>query len=112
MIQFEIRNLIIEIRSLLERYGEKQWAQEFASLLESLDTAYATGSDNRKQEALDQIRRNFGGMGSFNDFRLSRTAGHRVPAAEQASANRELDRLSTQLYLLIQAEKERLSRSE
>lgn len=108
MEQSEIRDLLERIRALLERYGEKQWSKEIAYLEESFDRAYATTSDDRKREALDQISRLFGGMGSFVDFRFSRAGGHNVPPAEQPSANRELDQMTSQLYQSVLEERQKL----
>ncbi|CAG0943624.1 hypothetical protein ANRL1_01427 [Anaerolineae bacterium] len=112
MKRSEILEVMRQIKLLLERHRVKFWAKEFNYLEEDLKNAYASGSNNRKREGLEQILKIFGGMGSFSDLYINEAAGHEISPDEQTSVNQELDKLKSQLYLLVQEERTELNTGE
>ncbi|WP_370966478.1 DUF6966 domain-containing protein [Enterobacter wuhouensis] len=79
-----IQSLLVKIIHLLSVNGEKKWAETFEQLSKKLDVDYDT--------TLIEIKRTFGGAGSFNDIVLHQN-GQML-----TRENRELDKLQDQLY--------------
>ncbi len=72
-----------ETVALLQRFGERAWADTIAG-----DLRYIEAGDG---EGLRRLLGRFGGMGSFNDLYLDPRNGHRITREEGGAAN---DRLS------------------
>lgn len=105
MRELEIQQLLTQIRSLLERYQVKFWADQIADLEEQFKKAYASGNDRAKRRALDQLEELYGGMGSFNDLFISSTSGDAISPEDESAVNKQLSHLRRQLYQVLQAER-------
>jgi len=105
MREQEIQHLLNQIRSLLERYRVKFWADYFAELEEYFKTAYMSGQSMAKRGAINRLEELYGGMGSFNDLTISRLGGDAISREEGPMATEALDCLREQLYQMIQEEK-------
>ena len=112
-METEIEEILKQIRTFLDKYGEKGWANQFVWLEEDWVAAQSPNSTNgRKLVALQRIREIIGGMGSFNDVRIDHCAGHLVKPEEVQNVNVELRRLRTKLYLLVENEIIRLTSND
>lgn len=85
-----IQNLLTKISLLLSSHDEEQWATAFEQVSKKLDFDYDTG--------LSDIKRTFGGAGSFNDLVLHHKG--QVLICE----NNELNSLQGQLYDAVTTE--------
>ncbi|QQN37663.1 hypothetical protein JHW33_25390 (plasmid) [Rahnella aceris] len=83
----KIHKLIFSIIDILRESNEEYWANIFEKYSTELEVDY--------DECLYNLRRLYGGMGSFNDLILHQSG---VPLKEK---NNELDLLRKELYSLI-----------
>lgn len=86
----KIKELLVQITSLLLENNQNGWAEKFDSFSQKLDTDY----DN----TLREIKLTFGGAGSFNDVVLHKDGKILI------SENRELSNLQDQLYDVLKKE--------
>ncbi|RJT32660.1 DUF6966 domain-containing protein [Rahnella woolbedingensis] len=86
----KIKELLAQITSLLLDNDQKKWAEQFDYFYQKLDIDY----DN----TLMEIKRTFGGAGSFNDVVLHKDGKMLI------RENRELSVLQDQLYDALKKE--------
>lgn len=86
----QIQNLLVNISRLLAENHEKAWAEKFKQFTLQLDVDY--------EVTLREIKRTFGGAGSFNDLVLQRN-GHAL-----TDENILLNTLQERLYDALQQE--------
>ena len=109
MHENEIQQVLEKIRIILEGRQEGYWADYFSDLEEEFRKAIDPPELNRERKILQRISEIFGGMGSFNDVFINVHAGHNIKPEEVSTVNRELGELRSRLYVLVEAEKSRLS---
>ena len=93
MTEVELRSNLSALADLLERHGVDSWAP---TLRKKSEFAVADC------ELLRYLKSLFGGMGSLNDIYICQENGHRIAREEMRAVNKELNRLSHQLYTTIQ----------
>jgi hypothetical protein len=91
-------DILREIRALLDRYRAEPWASRIRELEARADGALRQGPDWARQEAVDELRDLFGGMGSFDDAVISSLKGDAIAGSREAAVNAELSRLRDELY--------------
>lgn len=102
MMNYEaIEQLLMEIHLLLERHQVKDWANYFANLRERFELAFARGTDWRKQELVDELADLYGGMGSFNDYVITKLHGDAIAQQDEVVANTKLNDLRHRLAIAI-----------
>lgn len=111
-METEIEDLLQQIRTILEKYGENGWAQKFAWLKEDWVAAQSPNSNVDRELALQRIKEIFGGMGSFSDLAIDHRSGHLIKPEEARTVNVELYRLSNQLFILVEKEISRFVRND
>lgn len=89
----KIKELLVQISSLLLENDQKHWAETFDYFYQKLDIDY--------NNTLMEIKRSFGGAGSFNDVVLHKDGQMLV------RENRELSALQDQLYDALKKEMSR-----
>ena len=99
-----VESLITGIRSLLEQYRVKYWTEYFKQIEKEFERARLLKSDWRRHELLEGLQELYGGMGSFNDYVITRFHGDAVPSADEVAVNKELNYLRHQLALAIREE--------
>ena len=102
--EFEIRELLSEIRKILEQHKVKFWSSYFVELESRFNAAYESGNVHDKQKALDTIKQVYGGMGSFGDVYINAVAGHSISVEEESNVNKKLRGLRSTLYKAIMDE--------
>lgn len=91
MPEGELRQVLVELRDLLDDADEQFWAGWARDRLVALDSG-----------ALDprEVRRAFGGMGSLNDLLLDPFNGHTIEPDEVDALNARLRDLSSRLWVV------------
>ncbi len=96
--EFEIRELLSEIKKILERHKVIFWSSHFAELESWFDAAYQSDDIHEKHLALDAIKQVYGGMGSFGDVYINAIAGDSISPEEESYVNKNLRFLRSALY--------------
>ncbi len=107
----EIRVILQEINAILAAHGVEPWTVVLTDLQERLEKAIASGNLSLMAEALDDLRQDYGGRGSFNDVFISPEAGHHISRKEVEQVNERLQRLQAYLYQIVAAEIDRPGKS-
>ena len=81
----DTRATLLRVAELLNGHGDDSWTRAFIQ--------WARDYDHSPESVMQEVRRIFGGMGSFNDIVLHDPSG--VPLQ---SENNELDRLRSHLW--------------
>ncbi|CAL2092975.1 DUF6966 domain-containing protein [Tenacibaculum sp. 190524A05c] len=85
-LENELISELEKIISLLEYYQEKNWSNHFYKIKDLID--------NKNIDGINSLRKLFvGGMGSFNDFYISKINGKELEKNEIKSANQKLKEL-------------------
>ncbi len=109
MSEKTIRFLLEEILTILKRHRVKQWINIIEEKQRKLLISYTSGREGAKHAVLEEIIGLYGGMGSFNDFTINPESGHDITFQEIGGVNKRLNLLRSQLYQLIQEEREFLN---
>ncbi len=96
-----IERLLAEIRLLLEQYQVKYWTDYFAGLEEGFEIARVRELDWRRQELLNELAELYGGMGSFNDYVITKLHGDAISRQDEFVVNEKLNHLRHQLATAI-----------
>lgn len=96
-----IEQLLAEIHLLLEQYQVKYWTDYFAGLKSEFEVARIRGLDWRKQELVDELADLYGGMGSFNDYVITKLHGDAISRQDEFAVNAKLNHLRHQLAIAI-----------
>jgi hypothetical protein len=104
-----ILDLLSQLLSILRDHSVAEWEVEIADRVEGLRSAAQAGDSHLLIKELQEVMRMFGGMGSFNDVFVTERAGHRIGPGQVGTVNSRLQKLSTELFVLVEQEIERIS---
>ncbi|MDB4297352.1 hypothetical protein N9901_01215 [Flavobacteriaceae bacterium] len=86
----EMNKTIHSIIILLEMYDENSWVESFKKSQFSIE--------NNEFLAIYNLKKIYGGMGSFNDLVICKMNKHKIEEEDETTVNNELDFLRKTLY--------------
>jgi hypothetical protein len=93
------RELLSNIRSLFDAYGEFDWASTISRWIDELDAAVANNSHVEIEKNMARTKKSLGGMGSIGDVVISPEAGHKI-ASDMTTTDNANERLLALVHQL------------